>query len=68
MAYLKLSLVFSPFLALKTRFLGENGVKIQNLENSKKALLEILEIHVVSKFGPIPIKIVVVSLSEHNNK
>ena len=38
-------------------FLAKKGVKIQNFKKSKKVPLEILEIHVVSKFGPIPIKI-----------
>ena len=40
------------------------GAKIQNFENSKKVPLDILEIHVVSKFGPIRIKIAAGSLSE----
>ena len=33
------------------------GVKNQNFKKSKKVPLDILEIHVVSKFGPIPMKI-----------
>ena len=46
---------------------GENGVKIQNFEKSKKAPLDILEIHVVSKFGPIPMKIMAGSWPEHTH-
>ena len=37
-------------LGLKNGFLAENGVKIQNFENSKKKVRDNLEIHVVSKF------------------
>ena len=44
--------------------MGKIGAKIQNFENSKKVPLDILEIHVVSKFGPIRIKIAAGSLSE----
>ena len=51
-------------LALKNAFLAKNGVKNQNIENSKKVPLDILKIHVVSKFGPIRIKIAAGSLSE----
>ena len=32
--------------------MAKNGVEIQNFENSKKVPLDILEKHVVSKFGP----------------
>ena len=64
MAYQKRNLVFSLFWALKNAFLGKIGAKIQNFENSKKVPLDILEIHVVSKFGPIRIKIAAGSLSE----
>ena len=68
MAHQTGNLVFSPFSALKTLFLGKNGIKIQIFENSEKVLLDILEIHVVSKFGLVPMKIVAGSLSEHSNK
>ena len=64
MAYQTRNLVFSPFLALKNVFSAKNGVKNQNFKNSKKVPLDILEIHVVSKFGPIRIKIAAGSLSE----
>ena len=40
------------------------GVKIQNFKNSKKVPLGISEIHVVSKFGPIRMRIAADSLSE----
>ena len=45
--------------------MAKNGVKIQNFEKSKKVSLDISEIHVVSKFGPIPMKIVAGSLNTH---
>ena len=61
MAYQKRNLVFSLFWALKNAFFG---AKIQNFENSKKVPLDILEIHVLSKFGPIRIKIAAGSFSE----
>ena len=64
MAYQKRNLVFSLIWALKNAFLGKIGAKIQNFENSKKVPLDIIEIHVVSKFGPIRIKIAAGSLSE----
>ena len=41
----------------KSLFLTKMGVKIQNFKKSKKVPLDILEIHFVSKFGPIPMKI-----------
>ena len=45
---------------------AKNGVKIQHFEDYKKVPLDILEIHVVSKFGPIPMKIA--SLGAVTNK
>ena len=45
--------------------MAKNGVKIQNFEKSKKVPLDISEIHVVSKFGPIPMKIVAGSSNTH---
>ena len=54
----KNNLVFSPFLALKNAFLGEN------FENSKNIPLDILEIFVVSKLDLVPMKIVGGSSSE----
>ena len=64
MAYQKRNLVFSLFWALKNAFFGKIGEKIQNFEHSKKVTLDILEIHIVSKFGPIRIEIAAGSLSE----
>ena len=52
---------FGPY----KRFLRQNGVKIHILEKSKKVPLDILEINIVAKFGPIPIKIVAGSLNTH---
>ena len=49
--------IFSSKWSLKNAFLTKKGVKNQNFEKSKKVPLDILEIHVVSKFGPIPMKI-----------
>ena len=49
--------ILSSKWPLKSLFLTKRGVKIQNFKKSKKVPLDILEIHVVSKFGPIPIKI-----------
>ena len=50
----------------KNSILTKKGVKIQNFENSKKVPLDISEIH-VSKFGPIPMKIVAGSWPEHTH-
>ena len=47
-------------------FLAKKGVKIQNFKKSKKVPLDISEIH-VSKFGPIPMKIVAGSWPEHTH-
>ena len=63
MAFYKRYLVFSLFSALKNAFLVEIGVKLQNFEVSKKVPIDILD-NVVSKFVPIPMKIVAGSLSE----
>ena len=67
MAYQNKNLVLSLFYALKNCFLAKNAVKIQNFEERKKLPLDISEILVVSKFGPVPIKIVAGSLPEHTN-
>ena len=48
------------------QFLTKKGG--QNFKKSKKVPLDILEIHVVSKFGPIRIKIATGSLSEHKQR
>ena len=48
----------------KAYFWPKWGVKNQNFKKSKKVPLDILEIHVVPKFGPIRIKIAAGSLSE----
>ena len=48
--------------------MAKNGVKIQNFEKSKKVSLDISEIHVVSKFGPIPMKIVAGSRNTHTRQ
>ena len=45
-------------------YLGSFGQKPPYFKNSEKVPLDILEIHVVSKFGPIRIKIAAGSLSE----
>ena len=52
------------FYLKKSQFLTQKGVKIQNFKNSKKVPLDISEIHVVSKFGPIWMKIAAGSSSE----
>ena len=63
--HIKIEILYFPhFRSYKTGFLAKNGVKFQNFENSKKNPLDILEIHVVSKFGLIRIKIAASSLSE----
>ena len=46
----------------------KKGVKIQNFKKSKKVPLDILEIHVVSKFCPIPMKIAAGRLSDADNE
>ena len=51
---------------LKNQFLAKKGVKIKNFEKSKKVSLDISEIH-VSKFGPIPMKIVAGSRNTHDD-
>ena len=56
--------IFPSKWSLKSPFLTQKGVKNQNFKKSKKVPLDILEIHVVSKFGPIPMKIAAGSLSE----
>ena len=63
----KKSFIFTIF-GLKNAFLAKNGGKIQNFGNFKKVPLDILEIHVVSKFGPVPKKIVAGSLSEQQQQ
>ena len=68
MAYQKRNLVFSLFWALKTPFLGKIGAKIQNFEDSNNIPLDNLEIHVVSEFGPVPMKMVAGILSEHKQR
>ena len=49
--------IFSSKWSLKHQFLTKKGVKNQNFKKSKKVPLDNLEIHVVSKFGPIQMKI-----------
>ena len=49
--------IFSSKWSLKNAFLTKKGVKNQNFKKSKKVPLDNLEIHVVSKFGPIQMKI-----------
>ena len=56
--------IFPSKWSLKSPFLTKKGVKNQNFKKSKKVPLDILEIHGVSKFGPIPMKIAAGSLSE----
>ena len=65
MAYQRRNLVFCLFWALKNVFLGQKGGKNSKFEKFLKVTLDILEIHGVSKFGPIRMKIVAGSLSEH---
>ena len=48
--------------------MAKNWVKIQNFEKSKKVSLDISEIHVVSKFGPIPMKTVAGSRNTHRQQ
>ena len=67
MAYQKKIMYFHHFWLQKTSLLGKNAAKIRNFEKLKKVPLDIFEIHVVSKFGPISIKIGASSLLEHNN-
>ena len=57
--------IFSSKWSLKNAFLTKKGVKNQNFEKSKKVPLDILEIHVVSKFGPSRLQITADTLSEH---
>ena len=52
---------------LKSLLLTKKGVKIQNFKKSKKVPLDILEIHVVFKFGLIPMKIMAGNMSKHND-
>ena len=49
--------IFSSKWSLKKPIFDQKGGQIQNFKKSKKVPLDILEIHVVSKFGPIPMKI-----------
>ena len=49
--------IFSSKGSLKSLFLTEKGTKNKNFKKFKKVPLDILEIHVLSKFGLIPMKI-----------
>ena len=51
-------------MVLKKCIFDQKGGKNKNFEKSKEVPLDILEIHVVSKFGPIWMKIAAGSLSE----
>ena len=55
-------------MVLKKPIFDQKGVEIQNFETSKKVPLDIIEIHVVSKFGPIPRKIVAGSWPEQTRR
>ena len=45
----------------------KKGVKIQNFKKSKKVPLDVSEIHVVPKFGPIPMQIATGNLSDKDH-
>ena len=58
--------ILSSKWSLKKPIFDQKGG--QNFENSKKVPLDISEIHVVSKFGPIPMKIATGSLPGHTRR
>ena len=51
-------------MVLKKPIFDQNGLQKSKFQKIKKVPLDILEIHAVSKFGPIWIKIAAGSLSE----